>query len=102
MLMMSSKSTMLRLSSDPKNIAKIENHEINVNDDLSAKMWINKKLVYNLHVGRNAVADQEVLNVMLTRGVNKILVKVENLGANWGLFLRIIDPKNELKIEQFN
>lgn len=67
-----------------------------------AKVWINNKIVYNLHVGRNAVADLEVLNVMLSKGVNKILVKVENLGANWGLFLRIIDPENELKIEQFN
>ena len=66
-----------------------------------AKIWMNNKVVYNKHAARNAVADQEILTVHLKKGTNKILVKIENLGASWGLYLRIIDPEGELKIKKF-
>ena len=81
-----------------------DNREIKItlgsND--GAKMWINDAIIYNKHTGRNAVADHEILIVKLKKGKNKLLVKVENLGASWGLYIRIIDPKNELKIKKFN
>lgn len=66
-----------------------------------AKMWINNEVVYNRHVARNAVADQEIFSVKFKKGINKILVKVENLGASWGLFLRVVNPKEDLKIVQY-
>ncbi len=66
-----------------------------------AKMWINNEVVYNKHAGRNAVADQETLNIKFKKGENKILVKVENLGASWGLYLRVVDPKEEIEVVQF-
>ncbi len=61
-----------------------------------AKMWINGEVVYNKSLGRSAIADQDFLQVRLKKGVNQILIKVENLGANWGLYLRIVDPTNSL------
>lgn len=63
-----------------------------------AKMWLNGEVVYNKSLGRNAIADQDFLQVDLKQGVNTILVKVENLGANWGLYLRLVDPNRELSI----
>ncbi len=66
-----------------------------------AKVWVNNEVVYKLHVGRHAFADEETLMVNLKKGKNGILVKVENLGDSWGLYLRVIDPKNDLKITQF-
>ncbi|TFG95490.1 MAG: hypothetical protein E4H13_13345, partial [Calditrichales bacterium] len=63
-----------------------------------ATVWINGLSVYNVHVGRNAVKDQVMLDVELKKGVNRILAKVENLGANWGLYLRVVDPSGELAI----
>lgn len=66
-----------------------------------AKMWLNNKIVYNKHAARNAVPDQEILTVNFKKGTNKILVKIENLGASWGLYLRAIDPENELKTDKF-
>jgi len=81
-----------------------DNREIKItlgsND--GAKMWVNDAIIYNKHAGRNAVADHEILTVKLKKGKNKLLVKVENLGASWGLYVRIIDSKNELKIKKFN
>ncbi|RLD38858.1 MAG: hypothetical protein DRI89_13990 [Bacteroidetes bacterium] len=75
--------------------------KITLGSNDGAKMWINNKTVYNKHAGRNAVADQEILTVKFKKGKNRILVKIENLGASWGLYLRIIDPENELKIKKF-
>lgn len=76
--------------------------KITLGSNDGAKMWINDDVVYNVHAGRNAVADHEILKVKFKKGKNRILVKVENLGASWGLYLRIIDPENELKIHRFN
>ncbi|MCK5456032.1 MAG: hypothetical protein KAI45_02825, partial [Melioribacteraceae bacterium] len=61
----------------------------------------NREVVYNKHAGRNAVADNEILTIKLKKGNNKILVKIENIGASWGLYLRVVDPKEELEIVQF-
>ena len=66
-----------------------------------AKVWVNNEVVYNRHVPRNAVADQEMLTVKFKKGINKILVKIENLGASWGLYLRVVNTNNELQIRQF-
>ena len=59
-----------------------------------AKIWLNDEVVYNVHTGRSAIADQVFLNVHLKKGSNKILAKVENLGANWGLYMRVVDKKD--------
>jgi len=56
-----------------------------------AKIWLNGEVIYNVHVGRSAIADQVFLKVQLKKGTNKLLAKVENLGANWGLYMRIVD-----------
>lgn len=66
-----------------------------------AKMWINGEVVYNKHAARNAIADQEILTAKMKKGKNKILVKIENIGASWGLYLRVVDPKEELEIVHF-
>lgn len=67
-----------------------------------AKMWVNNEVVYNKHVGRNAVADHEILTIKLKKGKNKILVKVENIAASWGLYLKVIDTEKELEIKKFD
>jgi len=63
-----------------------------------AKVWLNGEVIYNEHVGRSAVADQVFLKVHLKKGSNTLLAKVENLGANWGLYMRIVDKTNEVKL----
>ncbi|MBE9519063.1 MAG: amidohydrolase family protein, partial [Bacteroidetes bacterium] len=65
-----------------------------------AKIWLNEELIYNVHVGRSAIADQVFLKVHLKKGTNKLLAKVENLGANWGLYMRIVDKTNSVKVNE--
>lgn len=66
-----------------------------------AKLWLNGEVIYNEHVGRSAIADQVFLKVQLKKGSNKLLAKVENLGANWGLYMRIVDKTKSVKIKEF-
>ena len=66
-----------------------------------AKIWLNGEVIYNEHVGRSAIADQVFLKVHLKKGNNTLLTKVENLGANWGLYMRIVDKTNSVKIKEF-
>jgi uncharacterized protein len=70
--------------------------KITIGSNDGAKLWVNGKVVYNEHVARGAVADQVFVDVQLKKGTNDILAKVENLGNNWGLYLRIVDPNSEL------
>ena len=66
-----------------------------------AKIWLNGEVIYNEHVGRSAIADQVFLKVHLKKGSNKLLAKVENLGASWGLYMRIVDKTKSVKINEF-
>ncbi len=66
-----------------------------------AKIWLNGEVIYNEHVGRSAIADQVFLKVHLKKGSNTLLAKVENLGANWGLYMRIVDKTKSVKINEF-
>ncbi len=63
-----------------------------------AKVWVNGEVIYSEHIPRVAIADQIFLDANLQKGKNTILVKIENLGASWGLYLRLVDPKGELKV----
>lgn len=66
-----------------------------------AKIWLNGEVIYNEHVGRSAIADQVFLKVHLKKGKNTMLTKVENLGANWGLYMRIVDKTNSVTLSEF-
>ncbi len=75
--------------------------KLTIGSNDGAKIWINNKVVYNIHAARNAVPDQEILTVNLKKGTNTILVKIENVGASWGLYLRAIAQDDKLKFIDF-
>jgi len=57
-----------------------------------AKVWVNGELVFSHHIGRLAVPNQESFPVKLRAGKNAVLVKIENWGARWELYLSVQDP----------
>ena len=61
-----------------------------------AKVWVNGEEVFALHTGRSATQHQDTIPVHLNAGTNHVLVKVENLGANWALYLSFDDPDRAL------
>lgn len=80
---------------------KGEEFTLTLGSNDGAKMWVNSEVVYNVHAGRAAFPDQDMITVKFKKGWNRILVKVENLGANWGLYLRVIDQGKELQMKEY-
>lgn len=59
----------------------------------SVKMWLNGKEVWNHKTGRWVALDDDVFPVTLPAGKSQILLKISNVGANWGFCFRITDEK---------
>ena len=68
-----------------------------------ARMWLNGEDVFvwcSVPVGgRGSAPHQNEIPVRLKAGVNTILVKVENLGNDWHLYLSAHDPDRELEFD---
>ena len=60
-------------------------------------MWINEEVVFNKHVGRNAVPDQDILDVKLNKGRNSLLLKLENNFGGYAFYARFIDLNGQLR-----
>ena len=61
-----------------------------------ARVWVNGSLVFSHHVGRSAEPNQESFGVNLHQGKNAVLVKIENWGGRWELYLSVRDPDKVL------
>jgi hypothetical protein len=60
-----------------------------------ARVWVNGADVFQFSSaphGRTAKPHQNEFTAPLKKGPNEILVKVENLGASWQLYLAVYDP----------
>jgi len=76
---------------------------IEAGSDDGIKIWWNGDQVLAKNEKRGAEPGQNMAQIRLTPGWNKILVKVNNGDGGWGVFLRITDmdgtPVEELQIE---
>lgn len=67
--------------------------KIGTNDGF--KCWFNGEVAGRFDGGRGYVADQDTLQVRTKPGVNTILLKVSQMGAGWGLGVRITDTEGQ-------
>ena len=65
--------------------------------DDGIRIWLNDELIHHHLVKRGPIPDNDRVEGTLKKGWNKLLVKVEQGEGWWGFFLRIPDPKAELK-----
>lgn len=69
--------------------------------DDGAKLWVNNQELYSEHIQRAAVADDVFIETELKKGVNTLLIKVENIAMGWGAVIRMVDPQHELSFTVF-
>ena len=55
--------------------------------------WLNGRKVHENYAARKLTVDEDVVPVHLEKGINRILLKVPNKGANWEVCLRVSDQK---------
>jgi pentatricopeptide repeat protein len=65
--------------------------QLRLGTDESVKVWLNDQEVWRMNRIRGAIIDDDVANVTLKPGLNKILIKVINRWAEWGFYFRITD-----------
>lgn len=70
-------------------VKKDAQFRVGTND--ATKIWLNEKLVWNFNQGRDAIFDDDIFNVSLEPGLNKILIKICNRINLWGFYFRITD-----------
>lgn len=76
--------------------------EFSLGSNDGARAWVNGKDVFQFSSvphGRTAKQHQNKFKAQLKEGANQVLVKVENLGGSWQLYLAVHDPERELRFE---
>jgi hypothetical protein len=66
---------------------------LSIGSNDGARVWANGNLVYSEHGPRNGSNHDAEIAVPVHAGANAILVKVENLGGDWKLYLSVYDPE---------
>ncbi len=69
--------------------------------NVSNKLWVNGKLVYESTTDNQAVQEDNHLDVALVKGDNSILIKSVHGGWTWGFAFRIIEPEKFSLINAF-
>ena len=59
--------------------------------DDAVKVWLNGRLVHRNWTERAVRLDDDILRLHLNKGINRLLLKVQNRGGGWGFSLRAID-----------
>jgi hypothetical protein len=60
--------------------------KLGIGSNDGVRVWINGKLVLDRQVGRKALVNDDVVTVHLKKGVHDLLIKVDQLGNEWGLY----------------
>ncbi len=71
--------------------------QLGIGSNDGVRVYINDALVHDHAALRKATPNSDVINVTFSRGWNKVLVKVDQIGAGWGMYLSVIDPEKILK-----
>lgn len=69
---------------------------LTVGSDDGVRVWLNGKVVDNVIAGRYMVADTDTIPVSLRKGVNRLLIKVEQGAGDWGCIVRVSGPHEML------
>jgi hypothetical protein len=67
---------------------------LSVGSDDGIKVWINRKLVLDHPIARQALPGQDLVNTDLAAGWNELLLKIDNISAEWGFYCELRDPAN--------
>ncbi len=59
----------------------------------AAKLWLNGREVWRMNLGRDAIFDNDIVEVELEPGNNPVLLKICNRINEWGFYFRVTDAE---------
>lgn len=63
---------------------------LSIGSDDGCVIWVNGEKVYAYLAPRVARADEDKANILLRKGWNEVLVKLGQVGGDWGFYIRIL------------
>ncbi len=93
------------LSSEPSSAAyaaalveasEAQSFLIGLGSDDGVRVWLNGELVHDHWVSRPVVRDQDLIEVTLPKGPNRLLLKIFNQTADWGFACRRLSPQSQV------
>ena len=63
---------------------------ISLGTDDGGRFWVNGNEVWDYTGTRGIILDEDLIPILLKKGLNKILLKVEDRGGAWGFCMRIL------------
>ncbi len=75
---------------------KVFSTQLGIGSNDGVRVYLNDKLIHDNIVLRKATPNTDMLSATLKKGWNKVLVKVDQIGGGWGMYLSIIDPERIL------
>ena len=82
--------------------ARDQNYLLSLGSDDTIKIWVNDKLVFSKYVHRPLRRADDVIQLPVSKGRNKILVKVTNGYGPWGFFADIGGYSLTVSAERLN
>ncbi len=76
--------------------------QLGVGSNDGVRVFLNDRLVHDNKVLRKATPNNDIIDVTLKKGWNKVLVKVDQIGGNWGMYLSVADPQRILSFNVNN
>lgn len=67
--------------------------QFRVGSDDGMVMWLNNEEVFRRGRRRSAITDDDIIEVNLKEGWNKITIKVDDIWGDWGFYFRITNKK---------
>jgi putative membrane-bound dehydrogenase-like protein len=63
-----------------------------IGSDDGVKVWVNRALVHRNHQARALAPRQDTASIRLERGVNRLLLKIEQHDGGWGFVVELEEP----------
>src|SRR5262249_26235809 len=64
---------------------------LGIGSDDGCRVFLNGKLIFETQTPRPLVDDQDLVDIDLAPGVNRILLKIQNITSGWGFSCRLLD-----------
>ena len=68
---------------------------LGLGSDDGVKVWLNGKLVHENWIGRPCVPDEDLVPVDFAAGKNQLLLKVQNMQADWSFACRLLSQESQ-------
>ncbi|NOY61128.1 MAG: DUF4838 domain-containing protein [Calditrichaeota bacterium] len=70
--------------------------QLGIGSNDGVRVFLNDKLIHDNKVLRKATPNTDMIDVTLREGWNKVLIKVDQIGGNWGMYFSVADAEKLL------